>query len=148
MWCFAKNRPLRGRMMFKKIYKWNLTDSDRMLFHYYTVQHFTGLRWSSLHREKWAKELLVVPANSGCFLWLMLIQWSLAVSSGSFCHYWFIFGVCYWTGILTMKSGIAPRNYFWTGPQHPFPINLLSPWPLVRGLEGTHLWSLDLQQGS
>jgi hypothetical protein len=42
-----------------------------------------------------------------------------------------------WTaGILRTKCGIAPRNYFQTGPQHPFPINLLFFLPLVGGLEG------------
>ena len=31
---------------------------------------------------------------------------------------------------------LSPRNYFQTGPQHPFPINLLFFLPLVGGLEG------------
>jgi hypothetical protein len=44
-----------------------------------------------------------------------------------------VFGV--WTAnILTVKIGISPKNYFfYTGPQPPFPINLLS---LVGDLEG------------
>lgn len=33
-------------------------------------------------------------------LWLLLIWWSLAVSIVLSCHSWFMFGVCYWSGLL------------------------------------------------
>jgi hypothetical protein len=45
--------------------------------------------------------------------------------------------VLYWTAdILTKKIGIAPQNYFCTGPHPPLPINHLPPLPLVGGISG------------
>lgn len=38
-------------------------------------------------------------------------------------------------GILIMKNLVTPKNYFSTGPQPSFPINLLPPQALVNGLE-------------
>lgn len=61
---------------------------------------------------------------------------------GGFCWMepWLLIGVwCFlldWTdGILITKSSVTPKNYFKTGPQSLFPINLLSPQALVSGLE-------------
>ena len=76
-----------------------------------------------------------ILADSCSSRWLMPIWWSLAVSAGWIHCYWFMFGVCYQTAILTRNSGMAPKNYS-TVPQLLFPINLLFPLPQVGGLEG------------
>lgn len=49
-------------------YKRNDTNNERTLLYRYTMQCFVGLRWSSLHGEKCAKELLM--ADSDCLYWL------------------------------------------------------------------------------
>lgn len=80
---------------------------------------FPGLCWSSLHREKCTKKI---------FLWYSSWFWLLPLTPAGgallflpdcVCHrYWFMFGVCYWAGLLEgRKSGIAPsaiirRNHF------------------------------------
>lgn len=48
-------------------------------------------------------------------------------------------------GILIMRNGITPKNYFYTGLQHPFPINLLFPLSLDSGWDGRlkHLRTLN-----
>ena len=64
------------------------------------------------HREKWIKELLVL------FLLLLAASMGSCGSSESqflldratATYYWLVF--TNWSGLLTMKIGITPRNYF------------------------------------
>lgn len=74
------------------------TDSETMLLHYYTLQWFTLLCWSSIfyssfHREKHSKEVLRA-------LWLILVTstdlWTFAVS----CMSLLLILVCCLTGFL------------------------------------------------
>lgn len=100
-----------------KEYKYNHTDCERMILHWFTLQCFTDLCWrhpcirlpcntllvfsdlglSWLHREKYTKELFMVAFCH--FHRLMLICWSLTVSSGSWCCYQLMFSLCWldWT---------------------------------------------------
>lgn len=125
---FAENRHVRGHVMFRK--KINRTPhSERKLLHCYAVQCFTGLPWSSLCRKKYTKGLLVL-------CWLILLTWAVSGEPCCFCwiveplliHVWRVLLDCT-DDILTMKIGIAPRNYV-------FPVNLLSSLSLVSGYKG------------
>ena len=76
---------------------------------------FPGLLWSSFHREKCTtKTSCGIPADSGCFRWLLLVKpccccWIVCVLTTDSC---LAFAIDWTAGILTRKIGIAPRNYF------------------------------------
>jgi hypothetical protein len=87
-----------------------------MLLHRHVGQHFAGLHWSPLRREKLTKELLAVfqpmlaisadPADSEepCdFCWIELLLLLI--------HVWCLL-LDWAAGILTIKVGVAPKNYF------------------------------------
>ena len=129
----------------QKEYNQNPTNSERRIMHCYTVKCFTsslvfdGLSQSSLHRQKCAKQRFVVfqlilaastdSCQFGGTLWFFWTKMLLLIHS---CYF-----LLNWTaGTLTIKSGITPNNYYSTGPQPCFPINILSPLPLVSVLEG------------
>ena len=76
--------------------------------------------------------------HSGRFCWLVPTWGSLPVSAGSCYCNWFVFGVCYWTGLLIHQQQRMESHQRTTTkwvPPHTFPINLLSPLPLVARLE-------------
>lgn len=108
-----------------------------------TVLIFTRMNWSAFHcvvelclwwhhREKLSKELLILrllatssedssQLASLSFSWieLPLLNRAWCLPSPQGCSCWFTAGVCQRTGLRTTKTGITPKNCFWTGPLHP-----------------------------
>lgn len=116
--CFAEADTWEDVSDVLKEYKWT------PLLHWSTLQHLADPTSPG------------TPAASCRFHTLVLIWWSRTASSGSNCCYWFVFGILGWTAdILTMKTGIVPKELLLTGPHLPCPINHLSLLPLVGGLE-------------
>ena len=117
-WCFAEVDAWESRVCdFWKEYKWIPMNSESLLLHCDdAVQCFSGFTSPAvftLQREMHRRTSRGIPASSGQFCWLVLIWWSLR----DFCwmgplllvHVWCL--LLNWTaGILTMKSGIAPKN--------------------------------------
>ena len=69
------------------------------------VQCFTSALVVTSWREMHQRASCAVFSDPGLLGWLLLIQLSLAVSVGSSCcHYCFMFGVCYWAGLLTCRQ--------------------------------------------
>ena len=107
------------------------TNSERMLLHYNpSFPHWSWLVFVSGASHG-------APANSGCFLWLVLSQRCTIYSAGWCLRYWFVFGVYYWTNLLESWQGMVESPQETTSKQvHniPFPLTFYL-LPLVGGSE-------------
>lgn len=98
---FCWNRRLRGCMAFRKSINrtpQTLRGCSCIAMSGSTLLVFTGLHFVERNSPKSFSRY-----SSQClpFLLTLQIQRSLAISAGSSCCcYWFMFGVCYWTGLL------------------------------------------------
>lgn len=126
VWCFAWVEAGEGAWCMEPHKQWGVT---------------LALGRSTPLRSRCFTRLHFVERNAPknflwCSRWFWRIPLSLAVSAGSSRHCWFMFGVCYWTGLLvSWRLRVeSPGNSFWTGPQSPFPVNLFLSLPLVSWL--------------
>ena len=77
------------------------------------------------------------PKNFSWYLFWLILDPSddspcLAVSAGSSCHYWFMFGFCYWTGLLVSRQQNVELPQGTTSKQvHNTPFTLASFFPYL-----------------
>jgi len=102
--------------------------------------HHAMFCWSSLVFTSWRE---MCQRTSHGWFWLLILTWqSLAVSAG-LC-YWFVFVVCYWTGLLVswQQEWSCPKELLLNRPTTPLTFFHITP---VGGLEGRlrHLRTLN-----
>jgi hypothetical protein len=134
MWSFAEPRPMRVCMISEESRSRIQKTVTRHLHIYLcNTSLLSCLHWSPLHWEapQRAPGILPVPGYS---CWLVPIRFSrgLAVSAGSYCHWWFMVGYtfeldCWYPDVTELGCWYPDNgdwNRSWTTTSKPFDISL------------------------